>query len=390
MKILHTADWHLGAGLGSEKRYDEFRQTLAFVLETIRNKKVDCVVIAGDVFDVPQPPNRAVEMYYKFLTDCADAGVQDVIVIAGNHDSAAFLEAPALLLRRLRVHVFGSLRPSLPDHLVVLKDAVIGAVPFLHERDVRGGGRTYHEHKQALRSGTLAVFQAVAEAAKAEHPGLPLLMIAHIWAATRKEVAAQEEIGNLEPIAVEDLSDDVDLFLLGHIHGAYAVNSHARYSGSLLPMNFGEHAKSLTVLDTTDLQNPEIIPVPPFCKLLEIKGEIGEILQKLDELTGEQDHAMPHLLKVVNTGTFRTTLRREILEKIEDHPSIRLVSCHNTEPNPAAVRRGAGTEKLSELTPETVFRRLLQEQEIAGQDELLELFREVAESVGKNEGMEQT
>ncbi len=390
MKILHTADWHLGAGIGSEKRYDEFRQTLAFVLETIRNKKVDCVVIAGDVFDVPQPPNRAVEMYYKFLTDCADAGVQDVIVIAGNHDSAAFLEAPALLLRRLRVHVFGSLRSSLPEHLVVLKDAVIGAVPFLHERDVRGGGRTYHEHKQALRTGTVAVFQAVAEIAKTSYPELPLLMTAHIWAATRKEVAAQEEIGNLEPIAVEDLPEETDLFLLGHVHSSYAVDSRTRYSGSLLPMNFGESPKKLTILDTADLQNPEIVPVPSFCNLLEIRGEIGVILQKLDELTGKQNDSMPHLLKVVNTGAFRTTLRREILEKIKDHPSIRLVSCHNTEPNPAAVRRGAGTEKLSELTPETVFRRLLQEQEIAGQEELLELFREVAGTVGGAEGMKRT
>ncbi len=372
MKILHTADWHLGAGLGTEKRYGEFEQALSFLLSVIKEKEVSCIVIAGDIFDVPQPPNRAVEMYYRFLTDCADAGVEDVIVIAGNHDSAAFLEAPALLLRRLRVHVFGTLRPTFPEHLVKLKDAVIGAVPFLHARDIRGySGRTYLEHKKALRDGTLAVLHAVAETAKAEYPELPLLITAHLWAETKTKAEALEEIGNLDPVPVEELPESADCFLLGHIHGSYAVCPKVRYSGSLLKMNFGASGTELTILDTADLAHPEIVPVPQFCDLLEIQGTMEEITEKLEALP-----AAPCLLKVTNTGPFRTTLRNEILERIKEKESVRLVSCHNTEPNPAAVRRGAATEKLSELTPETVFLRLIEDEEIQEKEVLLSLFRE--------------
>ncbi len=382
MKILHTADWHLGANLGSEKRYREFEQTLDFLLDVIRKKAVDCVVIAGDIFDVPQPPNRAVELYYKFLTDCAGTGVKDIIVIAGNHDSAAFLEAPALLLRRLRVHVFGLLRfTELEKHLVVLPDAVIAAIPFLHERDIRAGGRTYLEHKKALRDGTVSLFREIAKTAKEKYPGLPLLTTAHFWAAAEKEVSAQEEIGNLDPVPIEDLPDSVDCFLLGHIHSSYTVDSarKIRYAGSLLPMKFGECARELTILDTANLYHPEIIKIPVFCSLREIQGEMPEITAQIESLEPE----IPVLLKVVNTGTFRTTLRTDILELLKEKPSVKLVFCQNTEQNPAAIRRGAGTEKLSELTPETVFLRLLQDREIPEKEALLDLFRQAAADVAE-------
>ena len=88
MKILHTSDWHLGAVFDSRKRYDEFDKVLEFILKVIREEHIEAVIIAGDVFDSNLPSNRATEQYYNFLVSARDAGVKNLIVTAGNHDSA--------------------------------------------------------------------------------------------------------------------------------------------------------------------------------------------------------------------------------------------------------------------------------------------------------------
>ena len=99
MKILHTSDWHLGAVFDSQKRYEEFDKVLEFLLKVIREEHIEAVIIAGDVFDSNLPSNRATEQYYDFLVASRDAGVKNVIVTAGNHDSASFLEK--LTLKKL-------------------------------------------------------------------------------------------------------------------------------------------------------------------------------------------------------------------------------------------------------------------------------------------------
>ena len=111
MKILHTADLHLGCSLAAEKRFDEFDALLAHLCAVIKSENIEAVIIAGDVFDTHIPPNRAAEQYYRFLIEAGRAGAREIIITGGNHDSSAYLEAPKevlkqsmyLLLRRLIV-----------------------------------------------------------------------------------------------------------------------------------------------------------------------------------------------------------------------------------------------------------------------------------------------
>ena len=107
MKILHSADWHLGASLGPEKRFEEFDAVLKWLTGKIAEEQIEAVIIAGDVFDSGVPSNRASELYYRFLADARTSGVRSVIVVAGNHDSASFLEAPENILKFLAVTVVG-------------------------------------------------------------------------------------------------------------------------------------------------------------------------------------------------------------------------------------------------------------------------------------------
>ena len=113
MKILHTSDWHLGASVGQEKRYDEFEKILSALTDIIKSEKVEAIIVAGDVFDSGLPSNRAMEMYYSFLAELSkNPDVKSIIITAGNHDSASFLEAPKALLKAFKIHIVGKVDPE--------------------------------------------------------------------------------------------------------------------------------------------------------------------------------------------------------------------------------------------------------------------------------------
>jgi len=99
MKILHTADWHLGKKLNDFSRMDEQRQVLEEIVAIADKEAVDVVLVAGDLFDTFNPPNEAIELLYKTVHRLAKNGERAVIAIAGNHDSADRIEAPDPLAR---------------------------------------------------------------------------------------------------------------------------------------------------------------------------------------------------------------------------------------------------------------------------------------------------
>ena len=94
MKILHTSDWHLGRSLYGKKRYDEFSEFLDWLGKTIEEECIDLLLVAGDIFDTSTPSNRAQKLYYRFLCRVAGSCCRHIVVIAGNHDSPSFLNAP--------------------------------------------------------------------------------------------------------------------------------------------------------------------------------------------------------------------------------------------------------------------------------------------------------
>ena len=140
MRILHTSDWHLGKRLKDHDRSEEFRKFLAWLEGVIDDMKPGILIVSGDVFDTRNPPFDAQEMYYKFLGNVAGKSCRNVIITAGNHDSAQFIDAPAGIMGRCNVHVIG--RPC-EGEIITLKDehdkleAIVCSVPFLHSSDVR-------------------------------------------------------------------------------------------------------------------------------------------------------------------------------------------------------------------------------------------------------------
>ena len=99
MKILHTADWHLGKRLEKFSRLEEQREVLEEIIQTADKEEVDAILIAGDLFDNYNPSTEAVELFYKTLKRLSNNGKRAVVAIAGNHDSPDRIEAPDALAR---------------------------------------------------------------------------------------------------------------------------------------------------------------------------------------------------------------------------------------------------------------------------------------------------
>lgn len=142
LRILHTSDWHIGRTLYGRRRYETFSAFLDWLADTIRDRQVNVLIVAGDVFDTSAPSNRAQELYYRFLCRVVPF-CRHIVVVAGNHDSPSFLTAPKELLRALNVHVVGAITDD-PKHEILRlngpdgePELIVCAVPYLRDRDIR-------------------------------------------------------------------------------------------------------------------------------------------------------------------------------------------------------------------------------------------------------------
>ena len=319
MKLLHTSDWHLGRMLFTKRRYAEFEQFLNWLFEVIETEKIDYLVIAGDVFDTTTPSSRAQELYFHFLGRLAlpHSHCRHVIVTAGNHDSPALLEAPKSLLKALNIHVVANVKPDEPEKEILLfygpdglPELIVCAVPFLQDRDVRKSmpGETPDDKQRKLLEGIAEHYRNVFERAKvirteaAAKSGkhIPIIATGHLFAAGSKVNVEDLEtgdgvrdlyVGNLNCVSADIFPDYVDYVALGHLHvpQKVAASETIRYSGSPIPMGFGEsrQEKILHIVEFAEHEKSvsvESITVPRFQNLLQIRGDWSEISSAIREL----------------------------------------------------------------------------------------------------------
>ena len=270
LTIIHTSDWHLGRRLYGHMRYDEFEAFLSWLQDTISAQQVDVLIVAGDIFDTMTPSNKAQALYYEFLGKVSKLCCQHIIIVAGNHDSPTFLDAPSNVLKFLNVHVIGTACEDLNDEVLVLEDSnseplcVIAAVPYLRDRDVRGSsaGESADSKDANVIAGIRAHYGEVASIAKVEQRQLsethqrhiPIIATGHLFAAgsqtTEDDGVRDLYVGNLGKISAEMFDECFDYVALGHLHVPQRVGGceHIRYSGSPIAMGFGEARQQKQVL----------------------------------------------------------------------------------------------------------------------------------------------
>ena len=293
LKLLHTSDWHIGRTLYSRKRYEEFGAFLTWLADTIQQNEIDALLVAGDIFDTSAPSNRAQELYYRFLCRVAASCCRHVVVVAGNHDSPSFLNAPKELLKALDVHVVGSSTESPEDEVLVLRneqdapELIVCAVPYLRDRDIRvaEAGESVEDKERKLIDGIRTHYTAVAALAeqKREELGadIPIVGTGHLFTAGGQTVdgdgVRELYVGSLAHVTAGIFPACFNYLALGHLHVPQEVNGSKtiRYSGSPLPMGFGEakQQKSVCLVEFhSTAASVQLIDVPVFQRLERVKG----------------------------------------------------------------------------------------------------------------------
>lgn len=251
MKLIHTADWHLGNSFHRHDREGEFTHFLRWMLETLRQQQPDALLISGDVFDSANPSARAEEMFYQFLNDATETvpGIQ-IVITAGNHDSAGRLEAPQALLKTHNIYVRGLIHRNEEGEIdfdeyllpLSLRDnaearVVCFAIPYLRSGDYPAG-MSVEEGLRYFLNGLQKRFR------KSPFKALPTVACAHYYAAGA-DINAEEHserlvVGGQDRVDADIMGEGFSYVALGHIHKAQQVSSNTYYAGSALPMSFSE------------------------------------------------------------------------------------------------------------------------------------------------------
>ena len=301
MKILHTSDWHIGRRLKNKDRLDEFIKFFDWLIDLITRENVDVLLVAGDIFDNTTPSVQAQNIYYSFLYSIAKSECKHCVIISGNHDSPAFLDAPSDLLKLSNIHVVGRASQNPDDEIIKLNnpDLIVCAVPYLRDRDVRKSDDNIDSIEKALTRGIYEHYQKVfarAQKIKADS-NIPIIAMGHLFARGGRtnidDGTRALYVGTSIEIGSDLFSQDfISYTALGHLHSPQFIkHENIRYSGSPIPMGFGEvgqkEAQKSVYIIELDENNISIknFPVPEFQILKRISGNLNEIFNELDDLS---------------------------------------------------------------------------------------------------------
>ena len=387
MKIIHTADWHLGNTFHGHDRGEEHRHFLDWMLGILRERMPDALVISGDVFDSSNPSAVAEQMFFDFLLAATEAvrGLQ-VVVVAGNHDSAGRLEAPARLLKRHNVYIRGIARHTDEDgetdfrHLVLPlgnrltneAEVVCIALPFLRPSD-------YPQGNTAAQGLQLYFEQTMRAIRKSDFKRLPVMAVAHFYAAGA-EVCAEEHserlvIGGQDCVDVDVVDKGICYTALGHIHKAQKVGAeaaHVLYAGSILPMSFSErgyrHGVNFVTIDANARVQTERIAYTPLRRLMAIpergSASASEVLRSIATLPerrkGDDGSQWPYLEIRVAERQPEPTLMNDVTTALENK-AVRF--CRMVRERSAvkiATSAPQSIERIRSIAPVEMARRLFE------------------------------
>jgi len=405
MKILHTADWHIGKVLHKHPLSDEMALFLDWLESVIRSQSIDVLLVSGDIFDVANPAVKDRSTYYGFLSRLIGTGTK-VIITGGNHDSVALLDAPQEILRHLDVTVIGGAQDDLGNELIEIKDIteetklVIAAVPFLRDKDLRNlsSDTAFDNRADALREGIRRHYHALGDICNQEYKGVPRIAMGHLYArgASTSESERDIHIGNAAAVDSTVFSDAFDYIALGHIHRPQIVGGSemCRYSGSPIALSFSEKndVKTVLLVELSDgnLASPTVIEVPKARDLYKVSGTIQEVKSALEKY--KPDFELVSFVEVeVTEEQFSTSILSEVdqlVAEYSDHPKIKILKSrtqflHGAKDTADLFEQGANIEDLS---PKEVFDRRLDAESIPDnkKTELRSTFMELLDEVLNN------
>lgn len=402
LRFLHTSDWHLGQTLHDYDRSYEHQCFLDWLLGSIGELQADALLIAGDVFDNANPSAAAQKQLYQFLRRAKEIyPALNIVLVAGNHDSAARLEAPAPLLDALGVAVTGQVT-RLADGSIDLQKLVLPlkakdgstaawclALPFLRPADLprdlpcdllpqtapEGGEQVKPLFADKYVQGIAELYRRAFEFAQQQRSaGQAIVAIGHchmMGGETSDDSERNIVIGGSEALPDKIFDPVIAYAALGHLHKAQRIakKEHLRYCGSPIPLSFAEVDYKHQIL-CVDLEGAEVsriqeVRVPRSVPMLRVPAKpapLEQVLQALNELDLPPcaPHAAPFLQVRVLLDSPQPGLRARIEEQLKDRP-VRLAKIETTLQQSAQDGEMLSLEELQKLKPDQVFQRLYQQ-----------------------------
>lgn len=409
LKIIHTSDWHLGHTLHGLSREAEHQAFLDWLAIQLIEEEADALLVAGDIFETANPGIAAVRMLFRFLTTVRERCPKlDIVLIAGNHDSAHRLDLWSELLGPFRVHVVGTLlepgcrEPSAGRLIVPLTDASgaiaarVVAVPFLRPTDLPVDDGT----DDWLVEGVCAVYKSLLETARAQMgPDEALLAMGHCFMVGGKLSELSERkvlMGNQHALPADRLfPDDVAYAALGHLHRAQLVDDrdNVRYCGSPIPLSLDEvhypHQIVVVELDGPELaEAPRHVLVPRSVEVLRVPEDepkpLAEVLPELEKLPEHCSAVQPPFLEVRVRADEPDPGRLAAIEKALRGKAVRLAKLSvSRSKKEVSLRDSSDARTVAELKPEEVLRKRWASCYDGREpgDEVLGLFHEILDTL---------
>jgi exonuclease SbcD len=412
MNILHTADWHIGQLFHEYDRAYEHQQFLAWLLEVLTTERIDVLLVSGDVFDLSNPSAASIKMFYSFLNQAVKQNPDlQIIVTAGNHDSASRLESPKPLLESSNIHIVGLIEKDGNGNIdyskitIPLKDkagntkAWCIAAPFLRMGDYP----SIPDCANPYAEGITAFYKAAYEyAASQKEPGQAIIAMGHLHAQQAEvgDIDKTERLimGGVECISATAFDNNIRYVALGHIHKAQRIGGkeHIRYCGSPLPMSFSEtHYKHQVIVfkvgedNIKELKTIEIPVSVPLQRVPAVHSALPEVLAALQQLAAFEGDSQtaPYLEVRVLLDSPEPGLRHKV-ETALAGKKIRLAKI-DVRYNRAEKQAGESStvaEALHELKPLEVVQKVYQSKyNNPIPEDLQQLFQQVAQEVNEPE-----
>ena len=280
MKILHTADWHIGKIIYGEYMLDDQRYILSQLLNYLKEESVDALVISGDLFDRAVPPAEAINLLNETLSKIVLELKIPTIIISGNHDSAERLEFLNGILSGMNLHIEGVLKDEVKkvtytDEYGLVNFFLLPYVDFFKARDLFG---------MNFKNKTEVISKFIEKMSIDENERNVLVAHEYVLGGEESESERVLSIGGSEYIE-PSIFEVFDYVALGHLHRPQNILSQKIcYPGSLLKYSFSEisHEKGMNLVDFKEKGNINIQKLRFKVKrdMRVIKGFFKEVMEK--------------------------------------------------------------------------------------------------------------
>ncbi|MCU8069144.1 exonuclease SbcCD subunit D [Shewanella sp. SM32] len=386
MRLIHTSDWHLGQTFHGFDRQLEHQLFLDWLLDQIVGEQPDVLLIAGDVFDTANPSATAQKQLYHFVTQAKQSKPNlQIIMIAGNHDSAGRIEAPSPLLQVMGIDVIGTVKRDVSGEIDVStlvfplrnhSGETSGwclALPFLRPGDLPKIPDSTDQYTDGVTElYRRALNHALELRGEANQPIVGMGHL-HLTGGVTSELSERRLIvGGNEALPASIFGSELAYVALGHLHKAQRVGAeHIRYCGSPLPMSFSEvnyqHQALRIDFDGNTIRQIESLKIPRNVELLRIGAtsdsatlSVDKVLRQLMEM--DLSPANPELQPFVEVSFVLEQPEPDLKHRVElalaDKP-VRLARIQTRTTSANQSNSGISTmHDMEQLTPEQVFQSL--------------------------------